>query len=247
VHSRAWDPRTPGAANACESCHGAARAHFEDPEAPGLIKHFPDLAPEAVNDTCTTCHNRQEHTLWDGSAHDTRNMSCISCHSIHQSKAEPLLPKASITDTCATCHRQNAAKMQRSAHMPVNEGKMECTTCHNPHGSTNVRLLRAGSSVNESCSSCHAEKRGPFLWEHPPVRESCVTCHDPHGSSNDRMLVARSPMLCQRCHVATRHPATVYDQTQFDNGSIRVIGRGCVNCHSSIHGSNHPAGVMFQR
>ena len=29
------------------------------------------------------------------------------------------------------------------------------------------------ASVNDNCYKCHAEKRGPFLWEHPPVRENC--------------------------------------------------------------------------
>jgi DmsE family decaheme c-type cytochrome len=247
AHSREWDPRTPSAENSCETCHGPSREHSNDPEAPGLVKHFPSLSADEINETCTTCHNREDHSTWVGSTHDTRQLSCISCHSIHESKGEPLLVKASVTDTCAGCHRENAAKMLRAQHMPVREGKMECTSCHNPHGSANVRLLKEGNSINESCETCHAEKRGPFLWDHPPVRESCVTCHDPHGSSQPSMLVARTPMLCQRCHVATQHPSTVYGQPSFDSGSIRVIGRGCVNCHSSIHGSNHPAGVMFQR
>jgi DmsE family decaheme c-type cytochrome len=101
-------------------------------------------------------------------------------------------------------------------------------------------MLREGNSISESCASCHAEKRGPFLFEHMPVRESCVTCHDPHGSNNERMLVAKQPMLCQRCHVHARHPATIYDGTQINARSNRIVGRSCVNCHSMIHGSNHP-------
>jgi DmsE family decaheme c-type cytochrome len=138
-------------------------------------------------------------------------------------------------------------KIRRITHMPVREGAMECSSCHNPHGSTNVRQLKVGYSVNEMCVSCHGEKRGPFLWEHMPVAESCITCHDPHGSSNDRLLVAKVPMLCQRCHTHTRHPATVYDQAQVDNNSNRVLGRGCVKCHQNIHGSNHPSGTYFLR
>jgi DmsE family decaheme c-type cytochrome len=139
--------------------------------------------------------------------------------------------------------------MRRAAHMPLREGKLECSTCHNPHGSQNVKMLKEGNSVNESCVSCHAEKRGPFLWEHSPVRESCVSCHDPHGSNNDRMLVAKSPMLCQRCHVHSRHPATIYDNTALNvSKSNRVVGRSCVNCHQTIHGSNHPtSGKVFMR
>ncbi len=117
---------------------------------------------------------------------------------------------------CATCHRLQVAKTERAvAHMPVREGKLSCSSCHNPHGSiSNVKNLKTGSSVSELCISCHTEMRGPMLWEHAPVRENCTTCHDPHGSSNDRMLVVRMPMLCQRCHVATRHPATLYDKDE---------------------------------
>jgi predicted CXXCH cytochrome family protein len=90
--------------------------------------------------------------------------------------------------------------------------------------------------------------RGPVLWEHAPVRESCTTCHDPHGSSNDRMLAVRMPMLCQRCHVATRHPSSIYDKDEITtNKSNRMFGRSCVNCHSNIHGSNHPSGQFYMR
>ncbi len=124
---------------------------------------------------------------------------------------------------------------------------MDCTSCHNPHGTTNVRMLRVGNWINETCVACHAEKRGPFLWDHAPVREACSTCHDPHGSNNDRMLVAKLPMLCQRCHIGTRHPSTIYDATQLAGRSNRLIGRGCVNCHAQIHGSNSPAGNNFLR
>jgi DmsE family decaheme c-type cytochrome len=109
-------------------------------------------------------------------------------------------------------------------------------------------MLRKGNSITEACASCHAEKRGPFLFEHAVGRENCVTCHDPHGSNNDRMLVAKQPMLCQKCHIHARHPATIYDATQTLNKSNRIMGRGCVNCHSMVHGSNHPtSGKYFMR
>ena len=115
------------------------------------------------------------------------------------------------TALCSTCHKNVANKTYRFNHMPVREGAMNCGSCHNVHGSTNVKLLRAGTTVDESCTSCHADKRGPYLWEHAPVSEACTTCHDPHGSNNDRMLVSKQPFLCQRCHVTSRHPPTVYD------------------------------------
>lgn len=249
AHGRALDPRSPAAANGCESCHGPGQAHVDAGGDASQILTFSAMTPVEVSETCVTCHNREEHAEWEGSAHEGRDVSCISCHSVHEPKSQDAqLVKATQAETCAQCHTDKQAKLQRSGHMPVREGKMECSSCHNPHGSQNVKLLAAGMSVNESCLSCHTEKRGPFLYEHAPVAESCVSCHDPHGSNNERMLVSKQPMLCQRCHVHSRHPATVYDATQvLVAKSSRAVGRSCANCHSMVHGSNHPSGKFFTR
>ena len=250
AHANATHPRSPAAAHGCESCHGPGQAHVDD-DAKGNILKFAQLKPAESSEACLTCHNRGEHAAWEGSAHDRRNLSCTSCHSVHDPKsAAHQLLAANETALCATCHRPQVAKTERAvAHMPVREGKMSCTSCHNPHGSiTNVKALKTGSSIVESCTTCHTEMRGPVLWEHAPVRESCTTCHDPHGSSNDRMLAVRMPMLCQRCHVATRHPSSIYDKDEITtNKSNRMFGRSCVNCHSNIHGSNHPSGQFYMR
>jgi DmsE family decaheme c-type cytochrome len=248
LHGKAQLPRSPEAAHGCESCHGPGKAHVDDPAQPESIKRFPSMKPRDVSDTCLTCHSRSNHVQWKGSMHDARNLSCITCHSIHSPKSEKAQLKTATTiETCVACHKTEVAKLQRSGHMPVREGKMDCTSCHNPHGTTNARMLRVGNWINETCTSCHAEKRGPFLWDHAPVREACNSCHDPHGSNNDRMLVAKLPMLCQRCHIGTRHPSTIYDANQLAAHSNRLIGRGCVNCHAQIHGSNSPAGHTFLR
>jgi DmsE family decaheme c-type cytochrome len=248
LHGKAQNPRTPAATgHSCEACHGPGKMHAETGDT-STLRVFTRLSPREANTTCLSCHNHGNHENWKGSMHDTRNLSCITCHSIHNFKSDRAqLKTVSVIETCATCHKQEVAKEQRFAHMPLREGKMDCASCHNPHGSTNVRMLRYGNSVNETCVTCHTEKRGPYLWDHAPVREACNNCHDPHGSNNDRMLVAKLPMLCQRCHIGTRHPSTIYDGTQLAAGSNRLIGRGCVNCHAQIHGSNSPAGNAFLR
>jgi DmsE family decaheme c-type cytochrome len=250
-HGVKTDARTPAAKQSCESCHGPGGKHVEDPANNPLLR-FSKAKPEEINAACATCHNKGEHALWDGSQHESRGVSCVTCHSVHNAKSvEKQLKAPTQRDLCASCHRDKISKLDRSGHMPVREGKLQCTSCHNVHGSTNVRLLAKGDSVAESCTSCHADKRGPYLWEHAPVRDGCVTCHDPHGSSNERMLVAKAPLLCQRCHVATRHPSTIYDALVIGPTtpapSVRVYGRSCVTCHASIHGSNHPSGQRFIR
>jgi DmsE family decaheme c-type cytochrome len=250
LHGQAQNSRTPAAKDGrtCETCHGPGQAHAEAGGDKTKILFPPAMAPREAAELCVTCHNRATHANWKGGMHDARNLSCVTCHSVHSPKSERAqLKTATVIETCAACHKTEVAKLQRSGHMPVREGKMDCASCHNPHGSTSVRMLKVGNWVNETCVSCHTEKRGPYLWDHAPVREACNNCHDPHGSNNERMLVAKLPMLCQRCHIGTRHPSTIYDSNQLAAKSVRLIGRGCVNCHAQIHGSNSPAGHTFVR
>jgi DmsE family decaheme c-type cytochrome len=122
---------------------------------------------------------------------------------------------------------------------------MECTSCHNPHGSPTPKLLLA-SSTNETCFTCHADKRGPFLWQHAPVVENCANCHDPHGSTHEKMLKLSRPRLCQQCHQGTGHPIAPRNPGTLADYPF-MFNRQCSNCHVNIHGSNHPSGFAFTR
>lgn len=248
LHGKASLSRSPKANHGCESCHGAGKAHADSGDAT-LILNPKKLSPQKASEACVSCHTKGSHALWAGSQHDQRNVGCVTCHSVHASKGPSQLKTATEGELCQTCHKNVTNKLHRFNHMPVREGKMQCASCHNPHGSTNQKLLKTGTTVDQSCTSCHAEKRGPYLWEHAPVANSCVTCHDPHGSNNDRMLAAKVPTLCQRCHVTSRHPPTVYDKFVLNNSTNanKIFGRGCVSCHAQIHGSNAPSGKSFLR
>jgi DmsE family decaheme c-type cytochrome len=247
-HALALNERTPAATHGCESCHGPGKAHAESGD-PALIKNPKKLKPAEASDLCTSCHNRASHALWEGSQHFQRNLTCASCHSVHAPKGEPQLVTRTERELCASCHRPIVNRQHRFSHMPVREGGLTCSSCHNPHGSTNVRLLKAGTTIDESCTSCHTDKRGPYLWEHAPVSESCTTCHEPHGTNNERMLVSKVPFLCQRCHVTSRHPPTVYDGFLLQNSANgnKIYARGCANCHTQVHGSNAPSGKALLR
>lgn len=249
AHARAFNPRTPNATQGCESCHGPGKAHAEAGGDKTKIAQIGKMSPQAASELCTSCHDRKTHALWAGSQHDSRNVGCTSCHSVHAPKGEKQLKASSESELCASCHRAIVNKQNRFNHMPVREGKMSCASCHNVHGSSNQKLLKTGTTVDESCTSCHAEKRGPYMWEHAPVADSCTTCHDPHGSNNDRMLVAKQPYLCQRCHVTSRHPPTVYEGYLIKNSqnANKMWGRSCVVCHQMVHGSNSPNGKAFLR
>ncbi len=238
----------------CETCHGPGSQHVEfadNTTTAGFhtIKFPPKLKASEANDICLTCHEAKAHFHWKGSPHDLKDVTCISCHSIHQDMKKPnakLLKKPKIADVCFSCHLEKKGQFARNAHMPLNEGDMTCTSCHDMHGTSGVKNLK-GDSVMETCFKCHADKRGPFLFEHPPARENCLTCHNPHGGHNDNLLVQRVPYLCQRCHTGGGHPTSSYDDIALLARSPKIIGKGCLNCHSNIHGSNHPSGKFFQR
>jgi DmsE family decaheme c-type cytochrome len=191
--------------------------------------------------------------------HERRGVSCASCHSVHAFKSDHAqLKQARDSETCFSCHKEIRAKTMRTSHHPVREGKLDCASCHDPHDGTSPRMIKT-AWITETCLTCHTEKRGPFLWEHAPVRENCASCHDPHGSNHDKLLVAKQPFLCQRCHLNTRHPGTLYDGGNTLAGALvatasgtptvsnRAVEHACKNCHQNVHGGNAPSGPYFGR
>jgi len=242
-------------ARSCEVCHGPLSKHMElKMTAEDFAKKiktvvsFKNISAKARSAICLQCHENSLRMQWRGSAHETSGVSCKDCHYVMKKKSKRRLfiaedPKKA----CFQCHRDKRAKMLRTSHMPLREGKMDCASCHNPHGGPGPSLLKK-ATVNETCFQCHMEKRGPLLWEHPPVRENCANCHDPHGSNFKPLLKTKVPWLCQQCHSDTTHAEDRYDGNTINSMSQeRIFGKACLNCHSKIHGSNHPSGQFWHR
>ena len=233
----------------CENCHGPGSAHVKAGGGRGVggIISFrpedPSRTAQENNAICLACHERGDRTYWNGSTHETRGLMCTNCHTVMKQVSRKFQLKTAFTpDTCYQCHKDRRAENYFSSHMPLREGKITCSDCHNPHGTATEAMLRE-NTVNDNCYKCHAEKRGPFVWEHAPVRENCLNCHDPHGSTHEFLLKVQRPKLCGECH-------------GFDHGNTNPLGpassrfifnKGCGNCHVKIHGSNHPSGGFFQR
>jgi DmsE family decaheme c-type cytochrome len=245
--------RHAGLDQSCGSCHAGSAAHakaMSEGNTDGPKPSVKAMKPAEINRTCLSCHEKGNQATWMGGAHDRRGVSCTSCHSVHDFKsAKAQLKTTRDAENCFSCHQNIRGKTMRTSHHPVREGRMDCASCHNPHDSSRPKMIKA-DWVTDACLSCHTEKRGPFLWEHAPVRENCAHCHDPHGSNHDKMLVAKQPFLCQRCHLNTRHPGTLYDGTNTVGGpsvSNRAVEHACKNCHQNVHGGNAPSGPYLGR
>ncbi len=263
-HAVKADARTPLAQQyECQTCHGPSAAHIEDEDTPAAIRFSPDLPAGPQNEVCLGCHQGGERINWQGSVHAASEVACASCHSIHVLE-DPVPVKNRRPDTpvmrggqiavCFQCHADKRAEIHKTSSHPLRDGVMTCSDCHNTHGSMGPTNLKK-PTLNETCYTCHAEKRGPFLWEHAPASEDCSNCHTPHGSNHPKLLTARVPQLCQSCHVAGFHPSTAYGGPNYSNpvpGGVPVMDRrvgamGCLNCHVEVHGSNHPGGARFTR
>ncbi|MFQ6758717.1 DmsE family decaheme c-type cytochrome [Desulfovibrionaceae bacterium CB1MN] len=236
-HARIWQGK-----NDCQSCHGATDKHVNDPSKETILSFDKSGGRTAadLSKQCLNCHaSSSPHlALWEMGAHKRNDVTCVSCHDIHTGKAAVAQP-----NICYTCHKDVKMAAGKQSHHPINEGKIKCSDCHNTHGTQSHGMIKE-DNVNQLCYKCHADKRGPFMWEHPPVEENCATCHDPHGSRHGKLLTEKIPNLCQDCHDWSRHPGTPYDNTNGIAGtspSSRMFARSCLNCHNQIHGSTAPA------
>lgn len=230
---------------ACEACHGPGQAHAEGPSADN-IRNPAKMTPSAVDKLCLTCHLNQPTQVGHlESSHAKNQIACTACHKVHSSEQPLVVRKAdAINAQCGTCHLNVWAQFQRPFHHKLPEGDMSCVDCHNPHGSIKPAMQQSFAANDPGCFKCHGDKRGPFAFEHAPVRfQGCATCHEPHGSANPRMLTrAQVRFVCLECHAnlptTTTAPAKVAGVVPPAFHDLRSpVFQNCTVCHQKIHGS----------
>ena len=231
------------AGKGCEACHGGVDAHLASGDKKDIVT-FGKGNVKKQNAQCLGCHAKNQNLMfWDNSKHQKEDVACVSCHSIHKKSN----PAAKQPERCFECHKDIRSQSNKFSHHPIIEGKVKCSDCHNPHGTLSKKMITS-ETINQLCYKCHGDKRGPFVWEHPPVAEDCVTCHTPHGSKTSKLLTEKAPRLCANCHTNAHSVNQALDNSLGFNGvpvaplsantKRRAIDRGCLNCHVTIHGSN---------
>lgn len=259
-----WKDKVQG----CESCHGAGKAHSEEPSTANIIS-FAKKSSKEVSETCLSCHSGKEsHNNFRRGDHWRNNVGCTECHTAHGPAVEPFkegslnyvsgssrenpseaidaMLKKSEPQLCMTCHTETKAQFTKPFHHKVLEGAMKCSDCHNSHGGFDPKQTRLAVGNDQACIKCHTDKQGPFVFEHGPLKtEGCSSCHSSHGSSNPQMLKRpQVRQLCLECH------SGITDQlsdgpTGGPHSQASIRSQNCTVCHASIHGSN-TSNVFFR-
>jgi DmsE family decaheme c-type cytochrome len=245
--------KEPAEKTGCEGCHGPGQAHVAAHGGKTTIpRAFSLLTPKQALDTCLTCHAKDlSRANIRRSEHTQNDVACTSCHSIHHSPTQKYLLAKQQNEMCYSCHTQIRAQFSMPHKHRVNEGFMQCSDCHNPHGSFEATwrmgqhpsMMQQAAGSETPCLKCHIDKRGPFVFEHAAVRvEGCETCHNPHGSTNAKLL--RRPVVftvCLECHNGAPGTGTRNDGVPLQTSRHNLLDpkfQKCVTCHVMIHGSN---------
>lgn len=234
----------------CESCHGAGKAHMENPSPDSIRnkKTLSSLTAEEKNRACLSCHG-EVYRSKKSARHNTHakvGVTCWDCHpdalhipagsevgSNRSAMAAPFMAK-NPNEACLRCHEDQRMDFALPYRHPVDRGQIRCWDCHGVHAE-DPALSASEAKVTALCTKCHREQEGPFVWRHLAVDDgSCMACHTPHASVNPRLLMESSNGLCVRCHFETSFPTV---------GAVNHAHRldrhaRCLDCHTATHGSN---------
>ncbi len=248
----------PGAG--CESCHGPGSKHAESASKADILNQedLKKLSAQQASERCLSCHRSNLRSIqgWFLGQHARAEVSCWDCHGEalhHLAKDGRPLPTRSFlsnskeritnlfvvnrNEYCYRCHERQRMEFALPFRHPLERGKMACVDCHNPHGEAWRQQVATHSVENESdalCFRCHAEQRGPFVWQHQAMEEGCTGCHRPHGAANRRLLRVSGNTLCLQCHFERQFPTIGQSAHEFRLGRFAR----CVDCHIRPHGSN---------
>ncbi len=111
----------------------------------------------------------------------------------------------------------------------------------------------AVDAENGMCTNCHSGDMG-IGWHAGPHGANdvgCADCHQSHARLDAVQQTSTQADVCADCHQLQRnetrkafaHPIAEEKLACTDCHGMQ----GCMNCHSQVHGSNHPSGSKLTR
>lgn len=184
----------PGAG--CESCHGPGGKHVAGDRKSITSWGSASLAQKSA--ICLQCHaGKVESQQWNDGPHAKKDLTCTVCHEVHYATKQEKMLRESQNDTCLGCHADLKKAVTDKTHHPLPEDVLTCTSCHNPHGSKNAKLLLEPKA--KLCGTCHgtdvpkpdSHKDSEWVQKHGPTAKKdtkqCLMCHDQKD-------------FCNQCH-----------------------------------------------
>jgi len=208
----------------CAKCHDA---HASD---------HPFQLRNERQELCLDCHTAKKEEIAGATVfHEalTTKDGCKNCHNTHASRFAKLLDKP-VIELCLQCHNEPQKRPDgtmvlamgkhladsKFLHGPIREG--DCSSCHNPHGSKNFRLLKQSYpqgfyapfdlQAYNLCFGCHdsrvftepqtnaltnfrnGEKNLHFVHVNKETKgRTCRACHDTHGSNLPKHMQEKVP------------------------------------------------------
>ena len=213
LHGKAQNTRTPAAktGQSCETCHGPGQAHVDTGDK-AKIKRFNAMSARDVNATCLTCHSKGSHAQWNGGMHDARNVSCASCHSVHNAKSNGRQLKTGRRSDAKPATRRND-EGQEVGEQPVGgqDGLQQCIAAR-----LDMCACSRWEHPHETCASCTPRSAG-VVHDHAAAARA-VQCHDQHARKRPD-LVARSTLAARNVAAGS---GDIYAGTQIAAASNRA-------------------------
>ena len=142
----------------------------------------------------------------------------------------------------------------------LSSGKMQCTSCHDPHKNIYSDFLVASSQNSNLCNSCHQRTYwnesshntstktwngiapDPWPYTQPEMttvaQNACESCHNPHNGGSNTMLLKyqAEESNCLDCHngnAASKNISAQFAKTYRHN----------IASYINVHDANEPAQV----
>lgn len=131
----------------CRSCHGgklvATKPAFSFRAGDDLNDYF--HADSVVVPGQLDSHGNQYGMLSQSKCFLKSNMTCLTCHSVHENEKGKVVD---FSNRCMTCHAEGTKSFCTTKKLAVSRLKQNCIQCHMPEKNSNsVRMLLQGEST----------------------------------------------------------------------------------------------------